>query len=311
MSQPSRSSLACSCAICRRTWWWKKTICGWSSRRPAGSPITSSRSPNASAPIEQSNSTALVDNQYVAKIYRQLEGGINPEIEIGSYLTDVARFANTPALLGSVELVEGDRSSAVGVLHAYVENQGDGWAVTTGYLDRYIDEQRVLAPTAKRPETDGAGALSALHRADRPAARRAARGSRRRKGPTISRRSRSAPAHVKRWAIRPQGTGRAGFRRLADSRDGLREADRPLIDQLVAVRATLPDHLNALLPSEHRRVEHPSSWRLPSRANSDREGRYLHHRLRRRSASRAGRQAAQGTGRTRRRRPDPLDRAFG
>src|SRR5207248_1701583 len=75
--------------------------------------------------IEQSNSTALVDNQYVAKIYRQLESGINPEIEIGHYLTEVDRFAHAPALLGSVELVEGDMPSALGVLHAYVENQGD------------------------------------------------------------------------------------------------------------------------------------------------------------------------------------------
>ena len=58
---------------------------------------------------EQSNSTALVDEDYVVKIYRKLEVGINPEIEIGRFLTEVAGFANTPALLGSVELVEGDR----------------------------------------------------------------------------------------------------------------------------------------------------------------------------------------------------------
>ena len=56
---------------------------------------------------EQSNSTALVDNDYVVKVYRKLEPGINPEIEVGRFLTEVAGFANTPALLGSVELVEG------------------------------------------------------------------------------------------------------------------------------------------------------------------------------------------------------------
>ena len=142
--------------------------------------------------IEQSNSTALVDNQYVAKIYRQLEGGINPEIEIGSYLTEIARFANTPALLGSVELVEDDSRSAVGVLHAYVENQGDGWAVTAGYLDRYIDEQRVLPP----------GEMPRRPRSKRPICtswRRSAGGSPScmwlspPQSPTISRRSRSAP----------------------------------------------------------------------------------------------------------------------
>jgi maltose alpha-D-glucosyltransferase/alpha-amylase len=69
---------------------------------------------------EQSNSTALVDEDYVVKIYRKLEAGINPEIEMGRFLTEVAGFANTPALLGSVELIEGEQRSAIGVVHAFV-----------------------------------------------------------------------------------------------------------------------------------------------------------------------------------------------
>src|SRR4051794_17574999 len=66
---------------------------------------------------EQSNSTALVDNDYVVKIYRKLEPGINPEVEVGRFLTEVAGFANSPALLGSVEFVDGERRSAVAIVH--------------------------------------------------------------------------------------------------------------------------------------------------------------------------------------------------
>ena len=99
---------------------------------------------------EQSNSTALVDSDYVAKIYRKLEPGINPEIEVGRFLTEVAGFANMPALLGSVELVEGDSKSAIAVVHAFVENQGDAWTVTSAYLDRFVEEQRLLA-TSEHP----------------------------------------------------------------------------------------------------------------------------------------------------------------
>ncbi len=94
---------------------------------------------------EQSNSTALVDNDYVIKLYRKLQAGINPEIEVSRFLTDVAGFANTPTLLGSVELVEGDSSNAVAIVHAFVENQGDAWTVTAAYLDRFVEEQRLLA----------------------------------------------------------------------------------------------------------------------------------------------------------------------
>ncbi|HTB02862.1 MAG TPA: maltose alpha-D-glucosyltransferase, partial [Bradyrhizobium sp.] len=103
---------------------------------------------------EQSNSTALVDNEYVVKVYRKLVSGINPEIEIGRFLTEVAGFANTPALLGSVELVEGDDRSAIAVVHAFVQNQGDAWTVTSAYLDRFVDEQRVLASSENSGESE-------------------------------------------------------------------------------------------------------------------------------------------------------------
>ena len=56
-----------------------------------------------SASSEWAHSTALVDNDYVVKIYRTLQAGISPEIEMGRFLTDVAHFKNAPALLGSVE----------------------------------------------------------------------------------------------------------------------------------------------------------------------------------------------------------------
>ncbi len=100
---------------------------------------------------EQSNSTALVDSDYVVKTYRRLDDGLNPEIEMGRFLTDVAGFANTPALLGSVEYHEGDSASAIAVVHAFVQNQGDGWSVTSAYLDRYLDEQR-LSTENEQPE---------------------------------------------------------------------------------------------------------------------------------------------------------------
>ena len=41
---------------------------------------------------EQSNTTALVDNHYVVKLFRRLESGINPEIEVGRFLTDTVVF---------------------------------------------------------------------------------------------------------------------------------------------------------------------------------------------------------------------------
>jgi maltose alpha-D-glucosyltransferase/alpha-amylase len=95
---------------------------------------------------EQSNSTALVGSDYVVKTYRKLEPGLNPEVEMGRFLTDVARFPHTPALLGSVEVQHGEQRSAVAIVHQFVENQGDAWTVTNAYLDRHVEEERLLRP---------------------------------------------------------------------------------------------------------------------------------------------------------------------
>ncbi len=96
---------------------------------------------------EQSNSTALVDSAYVVKIYRKLEQGINPELEVGRFLTEVAGFSNSPALLGSIELIEDGKRSAVGIVHSFVQNQGDAWTVTSAYLDRFAEQERLLSMT--------------------------------------------------------------------------------------------------------------------------------------------------------------------
>jgi maltose alpha-D-glucosyltransferase / alpha-amylase len=99
---------------------------------------------------EQSNSTILISNSYVLKFYRRLPTGPNPEAETGLFLTDTVHFSNSPALLGTMELIENGQRFPLAVMHEFVENQGDAWAFTGAYLDRALDEQRVLTaePTA-------------------------------------------------------------------------------------------------------------------------------------------------------------------
>ncbi|MGY8668347.1 maltose alpha-D-glucosyltransferase [Bradyrhizobium sp. UFLA05-109] len=213
--------------------------------------------------IEQANSTALVDNQYVTKIYRRLETGTNPEIELGYYLTEVAQFANTPALLGSAELVEDSGRSAVGVVHAYVENQGDGWAVTSGYLDRYIDEQRLLAASeAPRGNKDQVPYLHYLAQTGRRLAElhialAKADGDDLAPEPVTS-------AHIAQWTTDLLKRAEHTFEMLAQSRNGLREADRPLVDQLLDRRPALSDLLTKLLPSDigGLNIRHHGDFRL-------------------------------------------------
>jgi maltose alpha-D-glucosyltransferase/alpha-amylase len=99
---------------------------------------------------EQSNSSAIIEDTLILKAYRRVAPGIHPEIEIGGYLTDRARFPNVPAFLGSIHLETTDRGRiALAVLHRLVRNQGDGWTYTSAYLDRFLQETRITPVTEK------------------------------------------------------------------------------------------------------------------------------------------------------------------
>jgi len=199
---------------------------------------------------EQSNSTALVDNDYVVKVYRKLESGINPEIEIGRFLTEVAGFANTPALLGSVELVEGDKKSAVAIVHAFVANQGDAWTVTSAYLDRFVDEQRLLATSDQPGESEEQAPylryMSQIGR--RVAEMHLALASNDEFADFAPEPTR--PADVQHWIEDVVARAEGVFDALQQRRDTIKEADRLLVDQVLAQRATLRDRLGALLPQD-------------------------------------------------------------
>jgi maltose alpha-D-glucosyltransferase/alpha-amylase len=195
---------------------------------------------------ERPDSTSLVDDQYVVRIYRKLEAGPNPEIEMGRFLTDVAGFANTPALLGSVELVDGNSKSAVGAVHAFVANQGDAWNVTASHLDRFVDEQRMLS------EQSGEGGdqspyLGYLSQAGRRVAELHIALASNTELPEFA----PEPIRIediKRWTGDILIRAERIFDALSKRRDRLKETDRPLVDQLLALQPTLPERLKAVLP---------------------------------------------------------------
>jgi maltose alpha-D-glucosyltransferase/alpha-amylase len=94
---------------------------------------------------EQSNSSIMIEDYAVLKLYRSLGAGNRTEIEMGRFLTEVAHFANTPPLLGSVALEDANgEETPLAVLHAFVRNQDDGWSQTLTYLGQFLDECALL-----------------------------------------------------------------------------------------------------------------------------------------------------------------------
>jgi maltose alpha-D-glucosyltransferase/alpha-amylase len=89
---------------------------------------------------EQSNSSAVFGNRIVMKMFRRAQEGVNPDLEIGRYLTD-AGFPHTAPLLGALEYVRGARTEprTIGVVYGYVPNEGDAWHYTQDQLSLYYE----------------------------------------------------------------------------------------------------------------------------------------------------------------------------
>jgi maltose alpha-D-glucosyltransferase/alpha-amylase len=92
---------------------------------------------------QSSNTTVRVGEMFFLKFYRRLQPGINPELEIGRYLTEVVRFPNIVPVAGAAEYRNPDgRVVTLALLQAFVMNQGDGWDYTVNYLIRFLEERR-------------------------------------------------------------------------------------------------------------------------------------------------------------------------
>ena len=93
---------------------------------------------------EQSNSTILYGEKLILKVFRRLAEGINPELEIGRFLTERARFSHTPEVAGAFEYRRGrQKSQTLAVLTSYVENEGEAWTYTLDQVGQYFE--RALA----------------------------------------------------------------------------------------------------------------------------------------------------------------------
>ena len=75
---------------------------------------------------EQSNTSLVFDDELILKVFRRLEPGINPELEMLRFLTEHG-FANIAALGGWYAYSGGPLSATLGILQEFVRNAEDGW----------------------------------------------------------------------------------------------------------------------------------------------------------------------------------------
>lgn len=102
---------------------------------------------------EQSNTSIVFDRRFIGKMFRRVQPGLNPDLEIGEFLSEDGRFAHAPKLYGLVEAAHLGDTIAIAAMQQFVPNNGDGWtwllhalrSMTPESMPDIVDAVRLLA----------------------------------------------------------------------------------------------------------------------------------------------------------------------
>ncbi len=126
-------------------------LVGWPTRafeRVLGSHAASTASRVMRA--QQSNTSVAYGDSAILKMFRRLEEGTSPDLEVGRFLGEQG-FTHTPPLAGAIEYRHADGEPlTLAILQGFVPNQGDAWQYTLDSLCRYLDygmSQGSVAPS--------------------------------------------------------------------------------------------------------------------------------------------------------------------
>jgi maltose alpha-D-glucosyltransferase/alpha-amylase len=114
--------------------------------REAWAHVRSNREPQVQS-IDSPNTFVNLGEDFVVKLYREVEVGTNPDREVEEFLTEKTPFAHMPKALGWLEYCrhdeDEDQRTTLGLLTSYVRNATFGWQYTIDHLSLYFE--RALA----------------------------------------------------------------------------------------------------------------------------------------------------------------------
>jgi len=107
---------------------------------------------------EQSNSSLVLDELLALKLYRRIEPGMNPELELLRFLTERG-FPHVAALEGYISYEGRPLEATLAILQRFVPSRGDAWEIALGTL---ASEPGWLPARARRLGEVTAGLHNAL-----------------------------------------------------------------------------------------------------------------------------------------------------
>lgn len=87
---------------------------------------------------EQSNTNIAFGDQVLIKVFRRVQAGLNPDVELGAYLTNEAGLHSVPRVLADLRMTLPDGAEAsTGIAQSFLADSTDGWT--------WLNEQLVKA----------------------------------------------------------------------------------------------------------------------------------------------------------------------
>jgi trehalose synthase-fused probable maltokinase len=167
---------------------------------------------------EQSNSSIIFGESAIFKLFRRLEGGESPDVEIARYLTAHTSFRHTPELYAVLVLDHDGERSVAGMLSRLVAGAMDGWAHALFRARAFTHGEGEVRRDPFEAEAEQLGAITAeLHRALASAT----------KDPAFAPRDATA-ADIARWAGGVRRSVEQGFALLERLAPSLDARSRPL-----------------------------------------------------------------------------------
>jgi maltose alpha-D-glucosyltransferase/alpha-amylase len=103
--------------------------------------------------LESCNSVVIVGERLLLKLYRRIEEGMQPELEMNRVLYAKTSFTHVPRLLGALQYhSERGEPATVGIIEEYVVAEGDAWRLTLDALHRFFD--RILSGAEGPPQIE-------------------------------------------------------------------------------------------------------------------------------------------------------------
>jgi maltose alpha-D-glucosyltransferase/alpha-amylase len=89
--------------------------------------------------LEQSNSSVLFGKRYYLKIYRRVEEGENPEVEIGKFLT-AREFKSAAPMVGALSIKRRDKIANIAIVQQVVQAEMDGWSLMVNQVGQVAEQ---------------------------------------------------------------------------------------------------------------------------------------------------------------------------